>query len=163
MHVEGIFVTDELGNFIAGVELFSAPPYLLAEDLCTNPSTPIRLRHAAVELIAGQALVVAIARCAYLRMIVRSKGLRMLLKRCGFKTQAALPMFYAPAELRFPQHPQKRTPRGHDSPGRPVEKRISQLDPSITTVTEVAEPVKTPRRPRQNRRAQNGQQRKTTQ
>ncbi len=134
-HAEGIWVIDETGAFVAGVQLFAAGPYLLAEDLATSIKQPLRLRHAAAELIAGQAVGFAIASCKTLRMTVRSKGLRRMLRRLGFKTQAALPMFFLPAVISFPQA-EKRTPRGHDSPGRSAEHGISKLDPSTLKMGE---------------------------
>ena len=159
LHAEGIFVLDETGMFVAGVQLFSAGPYLLAEDLATEPMMPLRLRHSAVALIATHAAGYAIASCKTLRMTVRSKGLRMMLKRLGFKTQAALPMFFLPAELRYPQ---KRTPRGHDSAGRSWDQqRSNTVNPSATKLMQETETVK-PRQRRKAVRANGPQERKAT-
>lgn len=97
---DGVWVGTERGLLVCGVCLYPTDgPYCVVEHSASDPSAPVRLRHAAsVALIDGVRTYGAL-RSKNMLCFPRDKGILRLLEKGGFSRSPAVCVYHPPFNL----------------------------------------------------------------
>lgn len=97
---EGIWVVDSQGSPVGGLCIyFPAGPFCILEHAVLDPSKPLKLRMKAFELGLDAARAYCAMRGVVPKCTVTTPGMVRFLKRRGWHTQTAVPMYLWPLEL----------------------------------------------------------------